>query len=135
MARFDGQPILISGAGRGLGEGIARHLATEGALVGVADVNGQSARDVTAAIAAAGGKAFAYEADLGKRQAFFDVAEAFERDAGPLRAVINNASVLVYEPIEQVTEALLMTARSGPASRLNASATSKNACRRPRSAS
>ena len=53
MARFDGQPILISGAGRGLGEGIARHLATEGALVGVADVNGQSARDVTAAIAAA----------------------------------------------------------------------------------
>ena len=39
----------------------------------------------------AGGKAFAYEADLGRRQAFLDVAEAFKRDAGPLRAVINNA--------------------------------------------
>ena len=107
MARFDGQPILISGAGRGLGEGIARHLAAEGAIVGVADVNGQTARDVTAAIGAAGGKAFAYEADLGRRQAFFDVAAAFARDAGPLRAVINNASVLVYEPIEQVTEETL----------------------------
>ena len=31
--RFDGRPILISGAGRGLGEGIARQLASEGAIV------------------------------------------------------------------------------------------------------
>ena len=105
--RFAGQPILISGAGRGLGEGIARHLASEGAVVGVADVNGETARDVTAAITSVGGKAFAYEADLGRRQAFFDVAEAFASDAGPLRAVINNASVLVYEPIEKVTEETL----------------------------
>ena len=107
MSRFAGQPVLISGAGRGLGEGIAKHLASEGAVVGVADVNGQTARDVTAAIGGAGGKAFAYEADLGRRQAFFDVAGAFAKDAGPLRAVINNASVLVYEPIEQVTEETL----------------------------
>ena len=107
MARFDGQPILISGAGRGLGEGIAKHLASEGAVVGVADVNGETTRGVAAAIGADGGKAFAYEADLGRRQAFLDVAEAFARDAGPLRAVINNASVLVYEPIEQVTEETL----------------------------
>jgi NAD(P)-dependent dehydrogenase (short-subunit alcohol dehydrogenase family) len=105
--RFTGQPILISGAGRGLGEGIAKHLASEGAVVGVADVDGKTARDVTAAIRDRGGQAFAYEAALGRRQAFFDVAEAFARDAGPLRAVINNASVLVYEPIEQVTEETL----------------------------
>jgi meso-butanediol dehydrogenase/(S,S)-butanediol dehydrogenase/diacetyl reductase len=105
--RFAGQPILISGAGRGLGEGIARHLASEGAIVGVADINEQSAHEVTRAIRAAGGQAHAYGGDLGQRQAFFDVAEAFKRDAGPLRAVINNASVLVYEPIEQVTEETL----------------------------
>jgi len=105
--RFAGQPILISGAGRGLGEGIAKHLASEAAIVGVADINGQTARDVAAAIGANGGKAFAYEADLGRRQAFLDVADAFARDAGPLRAVINNASVLVYEPIEAVTEETL----------------------------
>ena len=105
--RFGGQPILISGAGRGLGEGIARHLAGEGAVVGVADINEASARDVAAAIRAAGGQAFAYGGDLGRRQAFLDVAAAFKRDAGPLRAVINNASVLVYEPIEQVTEGTL----------------------------
>ena len=87
MGRFDGQPILISGAGRGLGEGIARHLAGEGAVVGVADINGQTAHDVAAAIVDDGGKAFAYQADLGKRQAFLDVAEAFAKDSRPLRAV------------------------------------------------
>ncbi|HEU4651390.1 MAG TPA: SDR family oxidoreductase, partial [Croceibacterium sp.] len=107
MRRFEGQPILISGAGRGLGAGIAKHLAGEGAIVGIADINEQSAHDVTAAIRTAGGHAHAYGGDLGRRQAFLDVAEAFARDAGPLRAVINNASVLVYEPIEAVTEQTL----------------------------
>src|SRR5690606_21499144 len=69
--------------------------------------DGKTARDVTAAIEAAGGRAFAYEADLGRRQAFHDVAGQFANDAGPLRAIVNNASVLVYEPIEDVTEETL----------------------------
>lgn len=107
MARFDGQPILISGAGRGLGEGIARRLAAEGAIVGVADINGASALAVAESILADGGKAFSYGADCGSRDAFMQLAEDFAADAGPLRAVINNASVLVYEPIEDVTEATL----------------------------
>ena len=103
--RFDGRPILISGAGRGLGEGIAKHLAGEGAIVGVCDINVDSAHAVVKAIRDAGGKAYAYGGDLGKRSEFFGVAEAFRYDAGrPLRGLINNASVLVYEPIEKVTE-------------------------------
>ena len=107
MMRFSGQPILISGGGRGLGEGIARHLAAEGAIVGIADINGASAEAATAAIIADGGRAFAYEADCGRRADFLDTAGKFAADAGPLRAVINNASVLVYEPIEAVTEETL----------------------------
>jgi NAD(P)-dependent dehydrogenase (short-subunit alcohol dehydrogenase family) len=107
MGRFDGQPILISGAGRGLGEGIAQHLAAQGAIVGIADIDGDSAERVADAINAAGFRAFAYQADCGSRVDFFDLAWLFAADAGPLRAVINNASVLVYEPIEAVTEETL----------------------------
>ncbi len=109
MGKFDGQQILISGAGRGLGEGIARHLASEGAIVGVADINGESALHIAEAICEQGGRAFSYGADCGKRADFMQMAEDFARDAGPLRAVINNASVLVYEPIEEVTEETLDT--------------------------
>jgi NAD(P)-dependent dehydrogenase (short-subunit alcohol dehydrogenase family) len=105
--RFSGQPILISGGGRGLGEGIAHHLAAEGAVVGVIDIDGDSAFGVADAIEQAGGRAFAYQADCGRRQAFIDAADCFARDAGPLRAIVNNASVLVYEPIEAVTEETL----------------------------
>jgi len=105
--RFDGQPILISGAGRGLGEGIARHLAGQGAIVGVADINGDSAEAAAKAIVDEGGRAFAYEADCGSRADFLEMAGMFAADAGPLRAIINNASVLVYEPIEAVTEEVL----------------------------
>ncbi|HSG35303.1 MAG TPA: SDR family oxidoreductase [Sphingomonadaceae bacterium] len=105
--KFDGRPILISGAGRGLGEGIAKHLASEDAIVGVVDINGESALKVAEEIIESGGRAFSYGADCGSRAAFFEVAEDFSRDAGPLRAVINNASLLVYEPIEAVTEETL----------------------------
>lgn len=105
--RFTDHPILISGAGRGLGEGIARHLAAEGAIVGIADINGDTAEAAAAAIMAEGGRAFAYEADCGSRTDFLEMAGMFAADAGPLRAVINNASVLVYEPIEAVTEETL----------------------------
>lgn len=105
--RFADRPILISGAGRGLGEGIARHLAEEGAIVGVADIDRASAQKVADAIRSHGGQAHAYGGDLGSRSEFFAVAEAFRHDAGPLRAVINNASVLVYEPVEDVTEETL----------------------------
>lgn len=107
MSRFDGQPILISGAGRGLGEGIAHRLAAEGAIVGIVDIDGKSALEVAEAINDAGGRAYSYGADCGSRAAFMEVAEDFAGEAGPLRAVINNASVLVYEPIEAVTEETL----------------------------
>ena len=82
MMRFVGQPILISGAGRGLGEGIARHLAAEGAIVGIADIHGDSARAAAAAIVADGGRAFAYAADCGSRADFLDMAGQFAADAG-----------------------------------------------------
>ena len=104
MSWFDGRAVLISGAGRGLGEGIARDLAARGATVGVCDIDGASAENVVAAIRAAGGTAEAYAADLSRRDAFMDVGAAFAGAHGKLYAVINNASVLVYEPIEAVRE-------------------------------
>jgi len=107
VSAFAGKPILISGAGRGLGEAIAKEMAARGAVVAVCDIDEESAQAVALAIREGGWQAYAYGGDLGRRQVFFDVAAEFARLAGPLFALINNASVLVYEPIEAVTEETL----------------------------
>jgi 3-oxoacyl-[acyl-carrier protein] reductase len=98
--------VLITGSGRGLGRGAALHLASCGAVIGVVDINGPSAKEVAAEIKTAGERAFAYEADLAGEKAFREVAKQFAADAGGrIDAVVNNASVLRYEPFEEVTEA------------------------------
>lgn len=104
MSHLTGKPILISGAGRGLGEGLALHLAGMGAIVAVCDINGASAEKVAAAVRAAGGTAESYTVDLSKQANFKAVAADFAGKHGKLYALINNASVLVYEKIEAVTE-------------------------------
>lgn len=107
MSGLAGRKVLISGAGRGLGEAIAGHLAGLGAIVAVCDIHEDAAARVAADIVSAGGQAVAYGGDLGSRQVFHDTMAAFARAYGPVDALINNASHLVYEPIEQVTEETL----------------------------
>jgi len=99
---LSGRRVLISGAGRGLGAAMAEHLAACGAAVAVCDV--ANAEAIAAAI---GDRATAYTADLSRRQAFLDIAADFAAGHGGVDAVINNASVLVYEPVEAITEATL----------------------------
>jgi NAD(P)-dependent dehydrogenase (short-subunit alcohol dehydrogenase family) len=106
-ATFDlkGQTVLITGAGRGLGAADARYLSACGAVVGLSDIDAESCKAVAAEITKAGGEAFAYPADLSTRDAVLGVADAFAKDAGGrIDAVVNNAVILRYEPIEEVAE-------------------------------
>jgi len=101
---FSGYNVFISGAGRGLGRATAVYLAELDATVAVSDVDAASVANTVAEIRAAGGNAYGYVADLGKRSAFLKAAAEFATACGPLDAVINNASILRYEPIEDVSE-------------------------------
>lgn len=97
-----GQFILVTGAGRGLGRSAAQHLAKCGAVVGVSDI---AAADETAQlITAAGGMAHSFPADLSRRATFQQVAAGFSRIGARIDAVVNSASILVYEKIEDVNE-------------------------------
>jgi len=104
---FDGQNFFISGAAKGLGRALAQGLAADGATIGLADIDRLALESTLAEIRAAGGSAHAYVADLSSRAEFERVGDDFARQVGGLNAVINNASLLVYEPIAEVSEETL----------------------------
>lgn len=97
------QYVLISGAGRGLGRSVAQHLARCGAVVGVSDIDGAACEETARLVREAGGQAHAYAADLGQRAAFLGVGAAFAKVGSRIDAVVNNAALLKYEKVEDVT--------------------------------
>ena len=102
-----GQSIFISGAANGLGRALARGLAADGATVGIADIDATALKNVRKEIADAGGSVHAYVGDLASCDEYRRIGDQFADEVGGLDAVINNASLLVYEPLLQVTEETL----------------------------
>ena len=98
------QYVLISGAGRGLGRSGARHLARCGAVVGVSDIDAAACEETARLVREAGGQAYAYPGDLGKRATFLEIGAAFAKVGSRIDAVVNNAAHLHYEKVEDVTE-------------------------------
>ena len=98
------QVVLITGAGRGLGRSAALHLARCGAVVGVADIDGSTVADTAAKVEAQGGKALSFTCDVSGQKAFASMAAELAQRCGRIDAVINNAALLKYEPLESITE-------------------------------
>ena len=89
--RVNNKSIIVTGAGSGIGEGIARRLAAEGAQVVVNDINVAMGEKVVAAIVKAGGIASFFKADVTKSaEVKALVATAVER-YGKLDVMVNNA--------------------------------------------
>jgi NAD(P)-dependent dehydrogenase (short-subunit alcohol dehydrogenase family) len=104
---FGDLAVLVTGAGRGLGRCVAGKLADCGAAVALLDVDQKSCDETAARIRKAGGRAVAYAADVADRRAFADAATRFAAQHRRIDAVINNAMLLRYEPIEQVSDEVL----------------------------
>jgi NAD(P)-dependent dehydrogenase (short-subunit alcohol dehydrogenase family) len=99
--RFAGKVALVTGAGRGLGEGVARALASEGAAVLLLARDGAAIAAVARAIAAAGGQAEAMACDVSDYASLAAAAEAGRsRLGGRLDILVNNAGVV--EPIAEI---------------------------------
>ncbi len=106
MNRLSGKIAVVTGASKGIGAGIAKGLAAEGAAV---VINYASSKDgaerVVADIKAKGGKAIAVQGDVAKtadvKKIFAETKQAF----GRLDILVNNAGVYNLLPLEEVTEA------------------------------
>jgi 3-oxoacyl-[acyl-carrier protein] reductase len=106
MGKLAGKVAVVTGASKGIGAGIARSLAAEGAAVVVNYASSrEGAEKVVAEIAKQGGKAVAVQGDVSRpadvKKLFQETKKAF----GNVDVLVNNAGIYKFEPVEAVTEA------------------------------
>jgi meso-butanediol dehydrogenase/(S,S)-butanediol dehydrogenase/diacetyl reductase len=94
---------IVTGAGRGIGRGIALRLAKDGHAVAVNDVNKAGAEAVAAEITAAGGRAVAVPADVTDRDAVFAMVDQVATELGSVDVMVANAGIAQVKTLLEVT--------------------------------
>jgi 3-oxoacyl-[acyl-carrier protein] reductase len=106
MGELTGRVAIITGASKGIGAAIAKHLAAAGASVAVNYASSREGADrVVAEITAKGGKAIAVQGDVAKAEDVKRIFEKTKASFGTLDVLVNNAGVFLFQPLEAVTEA------------------------------
>lgn len=103
--RLAGRAVLVTGAGQGIGRGIALALAKEGAQVALAGRTEKKCAAVVAEIEAVGGTAISLACDVTQRSEVDRAVEATVARFGGLYGLVNNAVASAQQPIEQITDA------------------------------
>jgi 3-oxoacyl-[acyl-carrier protein] reductase len=105
MSKLTGKVAVVTGASKGIGAGIAKGLAAEGASVVVNYASSKEGADrVVAEITAHGGKAVAVQGDVANaadvKRLFAETKKAF----GQLDVLVNNAGVYQFAALDAITE-------------------------------
>jgi len=102
--RMQGKRVLVTGAGTGIGRGVALEFAKEGAAVAVHYGRDRAgAVSAVEAIASHGGKAKAFEADFRDAKTLRALAQDVTAFLGGLDVLVNNAGITLNVPFEEVT--------------------------------
>jgi NADP-dependent 3-hydroxy acid dehydrogenase YdfG len=90
---FGGGVAVITGAGAGIGAGLARHAARLGMTVVLADIDAKAVAALRDELTAAGAEAVDVVCDVRDPEAVHALAERTYHDVGPVRLLVNNAGV------------------------------------------
>lgn len=104
MNEFSEKVVLITGAGRGMGQTLARELAARGAALALNDISPLNVDAVVEEILAAGGRAKAYIHDIAKKVAVQAMVNQVVDDFGRLDALFNCANVQPPAPLLELDE-------------------------------
>jgi len=103
--KLNGKVAVVTGASKGIGAGIAKALAAEGAAVVVNYASSKSDADkVVDEIAKAGGKAIAVQASVAKKSDVEKLFATAEKTLGKIDILVNNAGVYEFAAVEEATE-------------------------------
>jgi 3-oxoacyl-[acyl-carrier protein] reductase len=103
--KLNGKVAVVTGASKGIGAGIARQFAAEGASVIVNYASAKSDADkVVDEITKGGGKAVAVQGDVAKKVDVERLFRTAEKAFGKIDILVNNAGVYEFGPLEEVTE-------------------------------
>lgn len=104
MSSLNGQVALVTGASKGIGATIAKHLAQAGASVVVNYASSkEGAEQVVSEIIALGGRAIAVQGNVSKLEEIEQVMTESIRAFGRLDILVNNAGVFEFQPLEEIT--------------------------------
>jgi 3-oxoacyl-[acyl-carrier protein] reductase len=105
MSKLSNKVAVVTGASKGIGAGIAKSLAAEGAAVVVNYASSkEGAERVVAEIVKGGGQAIAVQGDVSKASEVQRVFAEAKRAFGRLDVLVNNAAIYQFAPLEEITE-------------------------------
>ena len=99
-----GRVAIVTGAGAGIGAGIAAMLAEAGAAVTVADLDGERAASTAKAIEKRGGRAITVTADVSDAHEIDALVRQTVTDLGGIDILVNNAGIATTELVEDLDE-------------------------------
>lgn len=105
MSKLANKVAVVTGASKGIGAGIAKDLAAEGAAVVVNYASSKEGADkVVAEITGKGGRAIAVQGDVSKQADILRLFAETKKAFGRLDVLVNNAGVYEFKPLKDVTE-------------------------------
>jgi len=104
MTDIAGRVAVVTGGGSGIGEGLAKELAREGALVAIADIILENAQRVADEINASNGKAIAVQCDVCDRASITAMKDKVHEALGPVTLLFANAGATSFDALMDMSD-------------------------------